>query len=214
MKTRERSDRDAWCFHVSRQYSECFLSLFVPGIVTASWRSAKNVERTIYPVYLSILHYRAAFANLRNGIFAVMSMKSDRNILSTMDLKFLGNFWNDVISRTAIPSESDEAIAVIQDAQVRGFCQISGAEEANPLHVASLSSVNDARTRKDKRADRLPGKEPGPPFIALLEPERPSVSDPLVSPGGRLLTPVVRQVPGLRTGARRPDGGSSPGRAG
>jgi hypothetical protein len=72
----------------------------------------------------------------RNGTFAVMGMKSDRNILSAMDLKFFGNLWNDVIWRTAIPSESHETIAVIQDARVRGACQI--VRGSQPLDVAGL----------------------------------------------------------------------------
>ena len=53
-----------------------------------------------------------------------MGTESDRNTLSTRDLKFFENFWNDAIWRTAIPSQSHEAIAVFEDAQVREFRQI------------------------------------------------------------------------------------------
>ncbi len=129
----------------------------------------------------------------RNGTFAVMGMKSDRNMLSTMDLKFLENSWNDVVWRTAIPAEFHEAIAVIQDAQVRGYCQILGGSQ--PLHAASLSARISALARKDEHADRLPGKEPGPPFIALRRPERASASKPLLSPqGGGLLEQRARDA--------------------
>jgi hypothetical protein len=74
-----------------------------------------------------------------------MGMKSDRNILSTMDLKLFENFRKDAIWRTAIPYESHEAIAVIQDARVRGGLPDRARKPTTPCR--KLEGVNGALTR-------------------------------------------------------------------